>query len=133
MFVIIHLRGGLTRVNMSKCVLHHANAIMTVGKIKSPKKRKDLLKILCAENGFINAVSECCWNISNDRVPLTNKQKNIRKKYLKKIQGLGARSGVSQKSKKVYLQKGGFLPLFPLLLGPIIGAITGLIGKKILR
>lgn len=49
MFVIIHLRGDLSRANMSKCVLHHADAIMTVGKIKSAKKRKDLLKILCGE------------------------------------------------------------------------------------
>ena len=59
MFVIIHLRGDLSRANMSKCVLHHADAIMTVGKIKSAKKRKDLLKILCGEK----------------RIPLTINQK----------------------------------------------------------
>jgi hypothetical protein len=61
-FVIIHLRGGLSRVNM----LHHADAIMTVGKIKSVKKEKIYLKSFVGKNGFINTVSECCWNISND-------------------------------------------------------------------
>ena len=53
MFVIIHLRGDLSRVNMSKCVIHHADAIMTVGKIKSAKKIKKLLKILCGENNLL--------------------------------------------------------------------------------
>jgi len=78
-------------------------------------------------------LTPCCWNITNNSARLTAKQKAIKKKYLNKLNNLGATKGVSITAKRQYLQKGGFPPLFPLLLGPIVTALTTLLARKIIK
>jgi hypothetical protein len=118
---------------MSKCLQHYAPSIAAAGRIKNIKNRQTVLKTLCREKGFIDAVSECCWNITNNSAQLTAKQKVIKRKYLNKLNNLGATKGVSTAAKRQYLQKGGFPPLFPLLLAPIVTALTTLLAKKIIK
>lgn len=95
---------------------------------KTPSRRRRMLIKQCATNNFARCISECCWNVINGRVPLSDSEKRKLCKYKKTLRELANRR-VSLTSKKRTLQSGGFLPLLPLLIGPVIKTLGGLLRK----
>ena len=112
---------------MSKVVFKHLPSIRLAAKTANKGKRRQLVKTLC-NNEFAKAISECCWNIVNQRVNLTPRSKSQLTKHKKLLRSISNRS-VSLKRKKALIQSGGFASLLPFLIGPVISGITALLRK----
>ena len=100
------------------------------------KKDVDLLRILAksdprvvrgilktADVKLINLLSECALNILNKNVPVSNKRKNMLKKYKKQMEKL-AYGKLKLNGRKRILQTGGFLSI---LLSTILPTILKLL------
>ena len=84
--------------------------------------RKDTATIIKAGgNDLVDTLCECCLNILNGCVPLTNLQKKRLKKHKNKIRLLSKRSTPRKKRIALLNQKGGFLHF---LLPAVLSAIT---------
>ncbi len=80
--------------------------------------------------GLIRAVSECCKNILTGNVNLSGEEYKRLKRYHTQLKGLALKS-TSNRKKKEFIQKGGFLQA---LIAPLIGllgsVISGVIARK---
>ena len=72
-------------------------------------------------------LSECALNVRMGKVPLSDKEFNKLKKHKNLVRTL-SKPNVTKKKAEYIVQKGGFLPL---LLGPVIGALTNVAFKEI--
>lgn len=101
--------------------LHKANS----------SRRKQLL--YSCDSDFRRCIEDCCKNVLNGNIPLSESDKKKLSKHKKTLRILaGPLSSYKKKSKIYKIQRGGFLgSLIPALLGPIIGVVSSLItGKK---
>lgn len=100
----------------------HLNVLVTA----TPEMTKAIIK--AADNGLINCLCECSYNVLKGNVPLTPSQMNKLSQHKTDLRKL-AEKKTSIPSKKRILQKGGFLSA---LLGPLLGLIgPGLIGPAV--
>ena len=76
---------------------------------------------------FTKAVSECCWNVTHGRAPLSTHEIQQLKRHKALLRKL-SNSSIPIKQRKIAIQRGsGFASLLPLLLGPIVAGISRLI------
>lgn len=91
------------------------------------KQRRQLIKT--GDPGMVKAICECAKNVLNANVPLKPKTKNALRRYRRHLRELASKVGKTEsKRRKLLKLKGGFLPL---LLGPALSVIGGLIGKAL--
>lgn len=93
----------------------------------SPKTRKAIINL--AKKDEILALMECCINILNGNVKLTDAEKKRLSRHRAMIRKITAKSPVSKK-KKILCQRGGFLPL---LLAPLLSVLSSVAGAAISR
>ena len=90
-----------------------------------PKVRKHLIHT--ADQNLIKCICECCVNVLDGNIKLTETQKERLKKYKKTVRSLGDRKKNFMKKKKEIVQSGGN---FLLALTPAaISTILTLLGK----
>ena len=107
---------------MSNKLRKHAHVLKFLSKAK-PSTANAVIK--AGDKALIDTLCECCLNVLNGVVPLTNHQRKKLGKYKNQLRLLKNKS-VSRQKKKTLLQKGGFIGA---LLPPIIGILGGLLGK----
>lgn len=112
---------------MSKVVLKHLPAIRIAAATPQVKKRKQLLGAFY-DNEFARAISECCWNIVNQRVKLSPSIRQKLCKHKTVLRKISSKS-IPLKKKKGLIQSGGFASVLPFLIGPIISGITSLLRR----
>ena len=84
----------------------------------------------CCDVNFTKAVTECCWNVTHWRAPLSTHKIQQLKRHKALLRKL-SNSSIPIKQRKLAIQRGsGFVPLLPLLLGPIVAGISRLIKGK---
>lgn len=111
---------------MSKRLRKFAPTLQYLARCDKPTARSIINK---ANPQLIDCVSDICHNILKGKVNLSSKEKARLSKYKKQIRAVAKKSG-SKKSKKVIIQKGGFLgailaPLLGSLIGPLVSSIFG--------
>ena len=76
----------------------------------------------CCDATFTKVVTECCWNVTHGRAPLSTH----------KIQQLKRHKALLRKlsSSSIPIKQRGFASLLPLLIGPIAAGISRLIKGK---
>lgn len=89
---------------LAKCDKHNAKSIVNNSKPE-----------------FVNCISDICHNILRNKVILTPKEKKKLSKYKHQIRRI-ARPKTTKKTKKVLIQKGGFLSA---ILAPLLGSVIG--------
>ena len=87
---------------------------------------KKTKRALLESSQLIRIICECCLNVLKGNVKLSKRDKERLKKHRNLLRQLAEKKRVSLKSKQVLIQKGG-AAFLPLLLGPILSAITGLL------
>ena len=112
---------------MSKTVISQLPFIKLAAQEKNINKRKRLIKTCCDDN-FTKAISECCWNLVNGRVPLSYQKKNRLCKHKRILRELSNKSK-NLKLKKKIIQGGGFATALPLLIGPVLAGLKVLFKK----
>lgn len=112
---------------MSRVVLNQLPSLRVAASIPQKNKRHKVIKSLC-NSDFTKAVCECCWNIVNQRVKLTPIQKKKLSRHKTLLRKISTKTTPLQK-KKALVQSGGFASLLPLLIGPIISGISGLLKR----
>lgn len=112
---------------MSQTLIKQWPAIKLSASEKNISKRKKIIDA-CCDNDFARAVCECCWNVTNERAPLTNYQKRKLCSH-KKLLRLLADKSVSLATKKAAIKSGGFVSLLPLLIGPVVAALSSIVKK----
>ena len=100
---------------------------LKVLKSAKPAQRKAIL--LAADDDLILAICEIVDNVLRGNVKLSTTQKTKLSKYKKAMRYTAAHK-VSKKNKRKLLtnQTGGFLPL---ILGPALALVAGLVGEAI--
>ena len=101
------------------------------------QKHKDLLKVLVksnsklaksilkeVDNGFIVCMCEIVKNVLQGNLKVSNSLKNKLGKHKLTLRKLASR-GVDVKQKRRLMQKGGFLPLLPMLASAVGGLLFG--------
>lgn len=109
---------------MSKSLRTHRDWLSVLGK---SKRKQRLSLITAASKPHIDILSECCQNTLKGHVPLSKVHKGKLSRFKHHLRKLACPS-INWKTKKRFLRQtgGAFLPL---LLGPIISGISGLIGN----
>jgi hypothetical protein len=110
---------------------------------KNINNQKDLLKTLSnckrsirlaiikkADKALINTICECCFNLLEGNIDLTEEQHKNLLKYKNTLRKLVLKSNLKEK-KKIISQQGGFLQfLIPAVVTGISTIISSLIDKK---
>lgn len=104
----------MKRLKVHKHILH------TLRKCKSCIRKKI---IKGASNELIKCLCEICHNVLNGNVPISKNCKLRLKKYKKSLRNIVSTKVKLNKKRKIFIQKGGFLPT---LLTTIL---TGIVGK----
>ena len=87
-----------------------------------------LRKLLLQQKGLVTSCSECCLNILNGNITLTETEKNRLKKYKHLLRQLASKRIAVKKKQHLLIQKGsGFLPL---LLIPALTVLSQLFNKN---
>jgi hypothetical protein len=95
-----------------------------------PKRRKELLA--SADSDLVHSLCDCSKNVLNGNVPLSSSRKKQLKRHRKLLRTLADSSvPFGTRSRIIKKQRGGFLPLIPALLAPILGIVGNLIGDAI--
>ena len=116
-------------VIMSRTLHKHFPAIKLCAEEKKLNKRKKMIEA-CCDADFTKAVSECCWNVTHGRAPLSAHKIQQLKRHKALLRKL-SNSSIPIKQRKIAIQRGsGFASLLPLLLGPIVAGISRLIKGK---
>ena len=112
----------------SKSLKKHAAFLKLLARSK-PITQKSLLQAASPE--VINCICEVCFNVLQNRVPLSAKQKSKLSQYKSQLRELAKKSTSSTKRRNT-LQKGGFGlissllgPILRTVIGPLAGALTG--------
>lgn len=86
----------------------------------NPRTAKTLIQ--AAPKDLIDSICECGLNVLYGTIPLTPQQRRHLNRYKIPLRNLcSKRSRISQKQKKLILQKGGFLGA---LLKPVLGVLA---------
>ena len=87
--------------------------------------------IKSSKQQLINCISDICHNILSNKVNLSSNEKIKLKKYKKEIRKVSGKKA-SLKTKKILIQKGGFLGtiLAPLIGSVILSLMRGILGNK---
>ncbi len=112
---------------MSAHVKKHLSSLKLLRRVK-PGLRRKLLST--ANNELIACICECCHNILKGNIKLSSKQRKLLCRHRNPIRALASRKLSLKKKRQLLVQKGGFLPA---VLGPIIAAISGLVGGLLNR
>ena len=96
----------------------------------SPRMCKAIVKT--ADPGLVKCLCECALNVIKGTVPITQHQKRRLARRKTDLRNL-VKSKTSAKTKKRILQKGGILPLIPLIAKAALPIITGAVGGLLNR
>jgi hypothetical protein len=108
----------------TKRLKRHAAKLLSLHKA-STTKRMSALKRQLASKDFVKCICECCKNILNGNIELSQKQRSALKKRKNAIRTVVKRNTSMTKRKKI-IQSGGFLGA---ILGPIVSVLSGLLSK----
>jgi hypothetical protein len=111
---------------MSERLKRHASTMRGLRKA-SAKRRRQFIETCCPD--FVDCMSECSRNLLKGNVPVSASQLKKLRRYKKLLRTLAAKRA-SLRTRRKLLQKGGFLPL---LLGPVLGLVSSLVGGAINR
>ena len=107
---------------MSRTLHKHFPAIKVCAEEK--KLNKKMIDACCDAN-FTKAVTECCWNVTYGRAPISTHK--IQQLTLRKLSD----SSIAIQQRKIAIQReSGFATLLPLSLGLIVAGISRLIKGK---
>lgn len=95
--------------------------------ICNARQRKSIIGL--ASKDEILALTECCINILNGNVNLTDSERKSLRKHRKYIREISNKIPISRK-RKILVQSGGFLPL---LLAPLLSILSSVAGAAIGR
>jgi SAM-dependent MidA family methyltransferase len=101
----------------------HIDELKVLKKAKR-KLRQNILE--AADNQLIRCLCECCYNVLNGNVKLSQKQKKTLQKHKHHLRNLSAKKTSQKKRRAILVQNGGFLPA---LLAPILSVATTLISQ----
>ena len=87
------------------------------------RRRQQLLE--AGGDPLIKCLGECCHNVLTGNVRMSETSRKRLKRFAKNIRQIGDPKVGVRRKKTLLLQRGGLLPA---LLGPIISAVTGLVG-----
>jgi len=97
--------------------------------IKLPDRQKKSF-IKTADKSLVNSICECCINILNGCIPLSNRQKTRLKRNKLDLRHLVLKKTALGKKRKI-LQKGGFLSAILSAAIPVIGSlIAGAVNRR---
>lgn len=114
--------------------LRHHLTFLKVLATCTPKERNEILKEAPPQS--IEALSEVCKNILNGNVKLSPKLFNDLKRYKRTIRHIAYKTlHKTPKKLKSYLckQRGGLVPLLPLLLTGLTSVLGGVAGRAIAK
>lgn len=101
--------------------LHRHKKFIVKFKNSSEALRKKYLKP--ASDDQIRSLCECALNICNGNIPLKSHQKKKLLKFKKDIQSVAFRKSSIISKKKLFIQKGGFLPLIASVVGGLLSSL----------
>ena len=108
----------------TKRLRRHAKELLKFRKASAYEKSKILNKNF-KNPDFVKCICECCKNILNGNVPLSEKQKTVLKRKRYNLRRLVSTKTPISKKKKI-IQSGGFLGA---ILGPVASILGGLLGN----
>ena len=117
---------------LSSCLALCTNIFLQLKYVLKRKKQNKRKKMIdaCCDADFTNAVTECCWNVTHGRAPLSTQKIQQLKRHKALLRKL-SNSSIPIEQRKIAIQRGsGFASLLPLLLGPIVAGISRLIKGK---
>ena len=98
---------------------------------KSNKGKKLMMKEMCQERGFFDAIFEIVNNIYLENIELTPPIKRKLKKHLAVLDKIQKKPKSKVIQRKLVKQSGGFLPyLLPILTPLIVDLIKNAVSKK---
>ena len=110
----------------------HTNSFLQLNyvlKRKKLNKRKKMIDACCDAN-FTKTVTECCWNVTHGRAPLSTHKIHQLKRHKALLRKL-SNSSIPIKQGKNAIQRGSrFASLLPLLLGHIVAGLSRLIKEN---
>lgn len=80
-----------------------------------------------SDREIIYTICEICDNLLRGNIPLTESQKAKLKRYRVQIRNLAQKGGSLQKKKKIILQRGGALPILPILISALASVLPSLV------
>lgn len=98
----------------------------------SPSQRKQLLKEVSSED--IKILSEVCSNILRGNIPLSSSLYEELKKHKHIIRHIAYKTkhkNPERLKRYLRLQKGGLIPILPLLLSGLTSLVSGVAGRAI--
>ena len=101
---------------LSRNVRRHGHILCVLARAK-PKVVKQL--IAEADPALLRAITECCRNVLNGEIPLSDLQKRSLGKYKTALRTL-AKGKTSNAQRKALSQKGGLLPALLGVAAPLI-------------
>ena len=110
---------------MTSRLKKHFHVLKVLQKAR-PKKRKEILE--SANKDLVYCLCECIVNVLNGNVPTTAAQKQKIRRHGNTLKEIKHKQTSLKQKKKLFIQRGGFLPM---LLAPIIGIVGGLIGDLV--
>lgn len=113
---------------MVKRLRKHFNFLKKL-KESPPKERCDAISNCSGDQ--LKVLLEIVKNLLKGNIPITKIQKTKLQKYRKQLRKLSDSRTSMKKKKRLFTQKGGIIPLLPLLLGPALSMIGGIGGKAI--
>lgn len=91
------------------------------------KKRRQLHSLFGDQ--LVDAVCECAYNVMKNKVKVKTTTRKKLVKYHPHLLALSTKKTPRQVKKKIILQTGG--ALFPLLIPPVLGVLSSVIGDLI--
>lgn len=102
-------------------------AILEVLQKAKPNLRKAIIQ--ASDKEIVHLICEVCENLLLGNIPLSPEQKIKLKKYRTQIRKLAQRGDSVKKKKEILLQRGGALPLLPILISAL-GSVLPLLLKS---
>ena len=108
---------------MSERIKRNAPYLLVLKNCKC-KQRKAIIG--SASNDLVKCLCECCLNILQGSVNVSEANHSKLKRHKTVLRSLASRKGSIKAKRNILIQKGGFLPL---LLGALAPAIGGILSK----
>lgn len=117
---------------MSLSARKHYPTLKIISEMKNKSVRDRAYKSCCNQPGFVKSLREGVKNVLNSNIPISPyaKRRLIRQKNVLRL--IADRKTSAARAKSL-MQRGGFLPLLPFLLPPIVNTLGGIIGSAVNR
>lgn len=119
---------GKKRKGLPPRLVKHWDMLSVLSKAPPPMRKQ---MIQTASKDVIDTVCECCLNVLKGTIPLSPHQKKCLAKHRHVLRQMVQKKIPIRQKKKMLVQRGGILPLLPLL-APLLGTIAKPLLKGVL-